>query len=83
MAGLQLAAQGRRVGQLRAGHDGDAEHVCALVAHEAVERVQGARVQVAVDDLVLVATFEQGAERQQGERHHRLTSRGAGRVVED
>jgi len=65
VAGLELLAQRRRVGQLRAGHDGDAEHVGALVAHEAVEGVQRPRIQITVDDLVLVTTFEQGAQRQQ------------------
>ena len=39
-------------------------------------------IEIAVDDGVVVAAFEQGAEREQREGHHGLVSGGARRVIE-
>ena len=50
----------------------------ALVADQAVDGRQRLWIQIAVDNFVLVATFEQGAERQQRQRHDRLAPGGAG-----
>src|SRR5947209_7813336 len=82
VAGLQLAAQRHGVVQLSPGHDRHAELVGAGLAHQPIERLQWTRVQVAVDDLVLVDALEQRAERQQRQWQHRLAARRAWRVIQ-
>ena len=83
VARLELAAEGYGIGQLRAGHDRDAEHGRAALTNEPVECIEWSMLEVAVHDEVLVLALEQCAQRQQREGHDRFAAGRAGRVVQD
>jgi hypothetical protein len=58
VARLELATGGHGIAELRAGHDRHAQHARAALADESIDRLERVRIEITVDNGVVVAAFE-------------------------
>ena len=73
--GLEMLRDCDRFDQLRSGHDRHAQISNALLPYCRSKLLPGTRLDIAVDDFVVVPVFEHGSKREQRQRHSMFPAR--------
>jgi len=83
MPPFQLSGKGHRRAELWTWHDRHCQHPRAPVAHPPVERAERIRLDVAVDDHILVPALDERPKSQQRKREDTLSRCGALGVIQN